>query len=119
MVLILSVIMIVMIVVTKTLPAVKYALLIVMFVISTILWRLNGLIGPLNNLVEFAAVKPDTPTFRAVIYFDTLTLCNLQIRGRTNRTLHNLLLLFLRFDGLTLTLSSGHEYSIPVNNQMI
>lgn len=42
----------------------------------------------LNNLVEFAPVKPDTTALRAIIYFDALAITHYQ-RYFANRAGHS------------------------------
>ena len=55
------------------------------------LWGWRHLLrnGPLDDLVKFSPVKPDTATFRAVIDFDPLTFGHDQIDGTADWTFHD------------------------------
>jgi hypothetical protein len=45
-------------------------------------------VRPLDDLVQFTPVKPDTPAFGTVIYFNSLAFCNFKIHSCAYRAFH-------------------------------
>ncbi len=52
-------------------------------------WRRNRLARTFNNFVEFTPIKPDSPTFRAIVDLNIVALRHGQRRVSTMRTFHD------------------------------